>query len=124
MSDIRLFKNWDRALLISLQLPHRSNSEVQISLDELSSLVYSIGGKVTGQIVQARTHIHPAYYFGKGKLTEIKSIIHIDEVDAVVVDNPLSPKQTQNLEKLLDCEVLDRTQVIFCLLYTSDAADE
>ena len=112
MSDSRLFKNWDRALLVSLQLPHRSNSEVQSSLDELSSLVYSIGGKVTGQIVQARTQIHPAYYFGKGKLTEIKSRIQIDEVDAVLVDNPLSPKQTQNLENLLDCEVLDRTQVI------------
>ena len=112
MSDSRLFKNWDRALLVSLQLPHRSNLEVQSSLDELSSLVYSIGGKVTGQIVQARTQIHPAYYFGKGKLTEIKSRIYIDEVDAILVDNPLSPKQTQNLEKLLDCEVLDRTQVI------------
>jgi len=112
LSDSRLFKNWDRALLVSLQLPHRLKSEVQSSLDELSSLVYSIGGKVTGQIIQARKQIHPAYYFGKGKLTEIKSRIHIDEVDAVLVDNPLSPKQTQNLEKLLDCEVLDRTQVI------------
>ena len=100
MSDSRLFKNWGRALLVSLQLPHRLNSEVQSSLDELSSLVYSIGGKVTGQINQARKQIHPAYYFGKGKLTEIKSRIHIDEVDAVLVDNPLSPKQTQNLEKL------------------------
>ena len=68
---------------------------------ELSSLVYSFGGKVTGQIVQARTQIHPAYYFGKGKLTEIRSRILIDDVDVVLVDNPLSPKQIQNLEKLL-----------------------
>ena len=112
MDENRLFNNWDRALLVSLQLSNRSNSEVVSSLEELSSLAYSLGGEVAGQITQARTQIHPAYFFGKGKLAEIKDKIRNYEVDAVLVDNPLSPKQTQNLEKLLECEVLDRTQVI------------
>ena len=112
MDENRLFNNWDRALLVSLQLSNRSSSEVVSSLEELSSLAYSLGGEVAGQIIQARTQIHPAYFFGKGKLAEIKDKIRNDEVDAVLVDNPLSPKQTQNLEKLLECEVLDRTQVI------------
>jgi len=112
MDENRLFNNWQRALIVSLQLPHRSNAEVQSSLEEMSSLAYSLGGEVAGQVVQARSQIHPAYFFGKGKLEEIKLTLKNEEVDALLVDNQLSPKQTQNLEKILECEVLDRTQVI------------
>jgi GTP-binding protein HflX len=112
LEENRLFNNWKRALLVSLQLPHRSNSEVQNSLEELSSLAYSLGGEVSGQIIQVCTQIHPANFFGKGKLAEIKSKIQSENVDALLVDNQLGPKQVQNLEKLLGCEVLDRTQVI------------
>ena len=112
MDENRLFNNWQRALIVSLQLPHKSNAEVQSSLEEMSSLTYSLGGEVAGKIVQARSQIHPAYFFGKGKLDEIKLTLKNEAVDALLVDNQLSPKQTQNLEKILECEVLDRTQVI------------
>ncbi len=112
MDENRLFNNWQRALIVTLQLPHKSNAEVQSSLEEMSSLTYSLGGEVAGKIVQARTQIHPAYFFGKGKLDEIKLTLKNEAVDALLVDNQLSPKQTQNLEKILECEVLDRTQVI------------
>ena len=112
MDENRLFNNWQRALIVTLQLPHKSNAEVQSSLEEMSSLTYSLGGEVAGKIVQARSQIHPAYFFGKGKLDEIKLTLKNEAVDAMLVDNQLSPKQTQNLEKILECEVLDRTQVI------------
>ncbi len=112
MDENRLFNNWQRALIVSLQLPHKSNAEVQSSLEEMSSLTYSLGGEVAGKIVQARSQIHPAYFFGKGKLDEIKLTLKNEAIDALLVDNQLSPKQTQNLEKILECEVLDRTQVI------------
>ncbi len=112
MDDNRLFNNWQRALIVSLQLPHKSNAEVQSSLEEMASLTYSLGGEVAGKIVQARSQIHPAYFFGKGKLDEIKLTLKNEAVDAMLVDNQLSPKQTQNLEKILECEVLDRTQLI------------
>ena len=110
MEDNRLFNNWNRALLVSLQLPNRSTSEVQNSLQELSSLAYSLGGDVAGEIIQVSSQINPANFFGKGKLADIKSTIHKDCVDALLVDNQLSPKQIGNLETLLDCAVLDRTQ--------------
>ena len=99
-------------MLISLQLPHQTQDEVLKSLDELSALAYSLGGKIVGQMVQARQQIHPGSFFGKGKLEEVKNFLKQNEADAVLIDNPLSPKQTQNLEKFLDCVVLDRTQVI------------
>tara|TARA_B100000945_G_scaffold305728_1_gene292492 strand:+ start:4215 stop:5522 length:1308 start_codon:yes stop_codon:yes gene_type:complete len=112
LEENRLFDNWNRALLVSLQLPNKSTTEVQNSLQELSSLACSLGGDVAGLVVQVSSHIHPANFFGKGKLTEIKSILQKDNVDALLVDNQLSPKQIRNLEKLLECAVLDRTQLI------------
>ena len=112
MEENRLFNNWNRALLVSLQLPNRSTSEVQNSLQELSSLAYSLGGEVAGKIIQVSSQIQPANFFGKGKLAEIKSTIQKDAVDALLVDNQLSPKQLGNLENLLDCAVFDRTQLI------------
>ena len=82
MEENRLFNNWNRALLVSLQLPRRSTSDVQNSLQELSSLAYSLGGDVVGKIIQVSSHIHPANFFGKGKLSEIKSTIQNYRVDA------------------------------------------
>lgn len=107
-----MFSGWHRALLLSLQLPEDADAQVQDSLEELRLLVESLGCEVGDRIVQTRPQIHPATFFGKGKLDFIKDALHRLEADAVVVDRTLSPKQQQNLEQHLKCLVLDRTQVI------------
>ena len=107
-----MFSGWHRALLLSLQLPEDADAQVQDSLEELRLLVESLGCEVGDRIVQTRPQIHPATFFGKGKLDFIKDTLHRLEADAVVVDRTLSPKQQQNLEQHLKCLVLDRTQVI------------
>ena len=112
MDENRLFNSWKRALIVSLQLHDIPNSMLQSSIDEMTSLTYSLGGIVTGRIVQNRSQINPAYFFGKGKIEEIKTTIKNNGVDALLVDNQLSPKQIQNLENFLECQVLDRTQLI------------
>ena len=111
MDENRLFGSWKKALLLTLQL-EQTGSETRKSLDELASLVESLGAQVTERIIQNRTQIHPAYYFGKGKLSFIKQALHQQQADAVVIDASLSPKQTRNLEQTLKRPVLDRTQMI------------
>jgi GTP-binding protein HflX len=88
-------------------LPKRSTSEVQNSLQELSSLAYSLGGDITGKIIQVSSQKHPANFFGKGKLADIKTTIQKDCVDALLVDNKLSPKQHSPIESLDFLFVLD-----------------
>tara|TARA_B100000686_G_scaffold21428_1_gene19613 strand:- start:31 stop:1353 length:1323 start_codon:yes stop_codon:yes gene_type:complete len=112
LEENRLFKKWNRAFLVSLHLPNRLTSEVGNSLQELASLAYSLGGDVVGEIIQVSSQIHPANFFGKGKLADIKTKIQTNSVDALLVDNQLSPKQIGNLENILGCNVLDRTQLI------------
>ena len=112
LKEKRLFNNWNRALLVSLQLPKISRSEAQNSLKEMSSLAFSLGVDVAEKIIQVSSQINPANFFGKGKLADIRSAMEKDSLDALLVDSQLSPKQIGNLETLLNCTVLDRTQLI------------
>jgi len=111
LDENRLFGVWGNALLLSLQLVQTSQ-EAHQSLEELASLVVSLGAKVADRIIQNRPQIHPAYFFGTGKLSQIKEILHQKCADAVIVDASLTPKQTRNLEQKWKRPVLDRTQVI------------
>ena len=71
-----MFSGWHRALLLSLQLPEDTDAQVQDSLEELHLLVESLGCEVGDRIVQTRPQIHPATFFGKGKLGFIKDALH------------------------------------------------
>ena len=96
MDENRLFGVWENALLLSLQL-EQTSQEAHQSLEELASLVVSLGAKVADRIIQNRPQIHPAYFFGTGKLSQIKEVLHQKCADAVIVDASLTPKQTRNL---------------------------
>ena len=112
MHETLLFRNSPNVLLLSLQLPEHDRTEVNNSLSELGALAYSLGVQVCAELVQQRPSIHPAYYFGKGKLGQIKDLIHRHEISFLITDGQLSPKQAQNLERSLHRPVLDRTQLI------------
>ncbi len=51
-------------------------------------------------------------FVGSGKLDEIKAFIAAENVGTVVFDDELSPSQLRNIEKELQCKVLDRTTLI------------
>jgi GTP-binding protein HflX len=112
MHETLLFRSTPRVLLLALQLSHQSRADTDYALEELTSLARTLNCDVTERIIQQRQEIHPAYYFGKGKLNEIKETINQLRIDVVLVDSGLSPKQAQNLERSLKRPVLDRTQVI------------
>lgn len=101
-----------RALLLTIQLPTESDMDTSLGLEELASLATTVGCEVIEQIAQARPQIHPATFVGKGKLDEVKDCINQSEIDLVIVNSPLTPKQGKHLEDRLDCMVWDRTQVI------------
>ncbi|WP_420908376.1 GTPase HflX [Aureimonas altamirensis] len=60
------------------------------------------------QVAKAR----PATLIGAGKVDELKGLVAAEEIGLVIVDHPLTPVQQRNLEKELDCKVLDRTGLI------------
>jgi GTP-binding protein HflX len=82
------------------------------SLAEFCELVTSAGARVVAQSLQRRSRPDPATLIGTGKVEEIAVIAASTQADLVIFDHDLSPTQLRNLEGLLPCLVLDRTQLI------------
>jgi GTP-binding protein HflX len=55
---------------------------------------------------------HPRAFVGSGKLEEIRDQVRLHDAEVVMFNHALSPSQERNLEKELQCRVLDRTGLI------------
>ena len=82
------------------------------SLVEFRELVESAGALVVAQELQRRCKADPATLIGAGKVEEIAGMAAASHADLVIFDHDLTPTQLRNLEGLLPCLVLDRTQLI------------
>lgn len=82
------------------------------SLVELEELGQTAGAETVAKVVQNREKIHSGTYIGKGKIEEVKKLIHSTKADTVVCDDELSPAQYHNLEEALEVKVIDRTVMI------------
>ncbi len=82
------------------------------SLDELASLAAAAQATVAGRMVQRRFRYDPAYLIGRGKVDLLKQFLERHQADTVIFDENLSPAQQRNIEHVLNCKVLDRTQLI------------
>ncbi|MGQ9842898.1 MAG: GTPase HflX, partial [Spirochaetota bacterium] len=103
----------EKSILIGIHLPYDDEEDVFHSLDELSQLVITAGAVVFTKLIVKRISLDPAYVIGSGKLEEIKKIIQEQSIKLVVFDvNTIRPVQIRNLENLLGCRVIGRTEVI------------
>jgi GTP-binding protein HflX len=107
-----LNKESEKAILVGLQLGYHHQSVWQLAFEELAGLVETAGAEVVCTITQSRDVPEPATYIGKGKLQEILAAVNELKAEMVVFDCELSPAQVRNLEAVLPCKVLDRTQII------------
>ena len=115
----------ERAILVGLDLKSRShrgsnqrgNSDpdahaAEESLEEMKALADTAGAHVEETIVQSRQAPDSATLIGSGKLDELRRLVHFHEANLVLFDAELTPTQLRNLERALDCKILDRTQLI------------
>ena len=100
----------ERVILVGVQ--ESFSEDVEESLDELAELCETAGAQVAGRVIQNREKIHPGTYVGKGKIDEIALLMEELDATGIVCDDELSPAQLNNLEKELDCKVMDRTLII------------
>lgn len=100
----------ERVILIGVQTAAEDN--VLDSLDELEELAETAGAVTVGRMIQNREAVHPGTYIGKGKIEEVRSLVYAMDATGVICDDELSPAQLNNLERELDCKVMDRTLLI------------
>lgn len=101
-----------RALLIGVVLTGTSPHEAERSLVELELLTETAGADPVEAELVKRAGIDPALYIGRGKAEELAAVVRAEDIDVVVFDNPLTPAQQRNLQKLFEVDVVDREALI------------
>ncbi|WP_448782583.1 GTPase HflX [Blautia sp.] len=100
----------ERVVLVGVQTG--DNDNVEESLGELEDLASTAGAVTVGKIIQNREAVHPGTYIGKGKIEEVRAMVYAMDATGIICDDELSPAQLNNLERELDCKVMDRTLLI------------
>ena len=99
----------DRALLVELDF---GDGELDARLAELRALATSAGAEVASVVTARRTKPDAALFAGRGKVAEIAALRAAAAADLVIFDHALSGAQQRNLERALDCRVVDRASLI------------
>jgi GTP-binding protein HflX len=102
----------ERAFLVGVQLPGRSRESEEENLDELELLAKTAGAEVVGRTVQSRTRIDGSTFIGEGKLESIARQVIDRGINLIIFDDDLSPAQARNIERRLEVNVIDRTELI------------
>lgn len=102
----------EKAVLIGVITQHQDESQSQEFLDELEFLTLTAGGVAVKRFVQKLDKPNPKTFLGMGKLEDVKAYIDTHAIGTAIFDDELSPAQLRNIEKILDCKILDRTNLI------------
>ena len=104
--------NYEKAVLVGIITQKQGVEKSDEYLDELEFLTYTAGGEVLKRFVQKMEGANSRTFLGSGKLEEVREFVEKHEVGLVVFDDELTPAQQRNIEKILECKILDRTNLI------------
>ncbi len=104
--------DYEKAVLIGLITQNQDSDKSNEYLDELEFLTFTAGAEVLKRFVQKLATPNSRTFLGSGKMNEVQEYIKLHEVGLVVFDDELTPAQQRNIEKILECKILDRTNLI------------
>ena len=102
----------EKAILVAVCPSGQTVERTEDYLAELAFLLETAGGVCVKKVIQRLERPDTRTYVGSGKLEELKEYKQALEADFIVVDDELSPAQLRNLEREMDCRILDRTTLI------------
>ncbi len=111
----------DRAILVHQR---HGRGDDQESVAELRLLAESAGAEICELMLGQRRSPDPATYIGKGKVQELGELVRRFDAELIVVNHDISPVQERNLERAVDCRVLDRTSLILDIFAQRAASHE
>lgn len=104
--------DFEKSIVVGIVTQNQSEDKLNEYLDELEFLTFTAGGTVVKRFSQKMDKPNPKTFVGTGKLEEIKYYIKDNDITTVIFDDELTPSQSKNITKELDCKVLDRTNLI------------
>jgi GTPase len=102
----------EKAVLVAVMQQDQTEQQVNEYLDELAFLAETAGAKTERKFIQKLAHPDSKTFIGKGKLEEIKAYVQGKDIRVVIFDDELSGSQITNIEKVLDCKTIDRSDLI------------
>ncbi|MBY4677058.1 ribosome rescue GTPase HflX [Marinobacterium arenosum] len=99
----------ERAILVHIEMADEAEQE---SPQELEELALSAGADPVEFLTGSRHQPSPKFFLGSGKLEELRALVHQHEAEIVIFNHALSPGQERNIEREIQCRVLDRTGLI------------
>jgi len=103
---------YERVVLVGLITQLQNDDRSKEYLDELEFLAYTAGGEVLKRFIQKMEKPNPKTFMGTGKMEEVRQYVVSNNIDVVIFDDELTPAQQKNIEKILECKILDRTNLI------------
>jgi GTP-binding protein HflX len=110
--DKKKYSSNEKAILVSINTPAERIETTHEHVQELSELCKTVDIEPVASVIQKLDRPNVSTYVGKGKLEEIKTLIGMKEATMVIFDDDLSPSQVRNIERDLDCKILDRSLLI------------
>ncbi|MDT0558258.1 GTPase HflX [Ichthyenterobacterium sp. W332] len=102
----------EKTVLVGIITKEQDDVKSKEYLDELEFLTYTAGGEVLKRFTQKMVMPNPKTFIGTGKMEDVRQYVEVHEVGTVIFDDELSPAQERNISKILNCKVLDRTNLI------------
>ncbi|HNU58363.1 MAG TPA: GTPase HflX [Aquaticitalea sp.] len=102
----------EKAVIIGVVTKDQDEEKSREYLDELEFLTYTAGGEVARRFTQKMDMPNPKTFIGTGKMEEVRLFIEENGIGTAIFDDELSAAQERNISKILNCKVLDRTNLI------------
>ncbi|HPF00624.1 MAG TPA: GTPase HflX [Bacteroidales bacterium] len=102
----------ERAILVGLITYEQPEAKALEYLAELDFLARTSEAIVVKHFTQRLEKPDGRTFVGKGKLDEIAHYVEEHEIDIIIFDDELTPTQLRNIEEVVQCKILDRTNLI------------
>ena len=102
----------ETAVLVGVITQNQTEEMSREYLEELAFLADTAGAEQRAIFTQRLAVPHPKTFIGSGKLIEVREYVKKEEIDMVIFDDELTPSQLRNIERELNCRILDRTNLI------------
>ncbi|MDP5198556.1 GTPase HflX [Flavobacterium sp. DG2-3] len=104
--------NFERTVIVGIVTQNQSEEKLNEYLDELEFLTFTAGGEVIKRFSQKMERPNPKTFVGTGKIDEINLFVVENKISTVIFDDELTPSQQKNISRIIDCKILDRTNLI------------
>ena len=103
---------FEKTVIVGIVTQKQDEIKLKEYLDELEFLTFTAGGQVVKRFFQKMERPNPKTFLGTGKMDEIAHYVKEFGISTVIFDDELSPSQQKNISKIIECKVLDRTNLI------------